>query len=368
MMDQQDNLLYKIALTHLPKVGAVLARNLVGFAGGVEAVFHQKKSQLLKIPGIGNNIANDIISSKSLKRAEAELDFITKHNIKPLFYLDQDYPLRLKRIKDAPALLYYRGTADLNAERVLAIVGTRKPTSYGINQCEKLVDHLRHMNVVVASGLAYGIDITSHRKALEVGLSTVGVMGSGLDRIYPAVHRKTASEMTQQGGLLTEFGSGTKPDRENFPMRNRIIAGMCDALVVVESDIKGGSMITAELANNYHKDVFAIPGKIGDQYSRGCNHLIKTNRAGLIEGAEDLTAIMQWKDTQAIDQVQTKLFVDLSDEENQVLELLGSNTPVSIDKILKESSYTSSELATILLNLEFQGVVKALPGKLYLRV
>ncbi|NND33001.1 MAG: DNA-protecting protein DprA [Saprospiraceae bacterium] len=367
-MTEQDDLLYKIALTHLPKVGAVLARNLVSFAGGVEAVFSQKKSQLLKIPGIGTTTANDIVNHRSLKKAESELAFITKHSIKPLFYLDQEYPIRLKRIKDAPTLLYYRGNADMNAERVLAVVGTRKPTSYGINQCEKLVDYLRNKKVLVVSGLAYGIDIVSHRKALEVGLPTIGVMGSGLDRIYPAVHRKTAREMIDHGGLLTEFGSGTKPDRENFPMRNRIIAGMCDALIVIESDIKGGSMITAELANTYHKDVFAIPGKIGDQYSRGCNHLIKTNRACLIDGGEDLAEIMQWKELRPIDQVQTKLFVDLSDEEHKVLGIMQQNCPVSIDKMLKESSYTSSELASILLNLEFQGIIKALPGKLYLRI
>jgi DNA processing protein len=367
-MDTQQDLLYKIALTHLPSVGAVLARNLVGFAGGVEAVFKQKKSHLLKIPGIGTKTAEDIVNSRSLATAEAELAFIIKHDVKALFYLDHDYPLRLKRIKDAPTLLYYKGSTDLNAQRILAIVGTRKPTSYGINQCEKLIDHFAGMDVLVLSGLAYGIDIVSHRRALEVGLPTVGVMGSGLDRVYPAVHRKTAKDMLSQGGLLTEFTSGTKPDRENFPMRNRIIAGMCDALVVVESDIKGGSMISAELANAYHKDVFAIPGKIGDQWSRGCNYLIKTNRAGLIESAEDIANLMQWRDHKPKKEVQRTLFVELSDIENQVLALLQDNIPISIDRILKEGTLTSSELASVLLNLEFQGLIKALPGKLYLRV
>lgn len=367
-MDHTQELVLKIALTHLPNVGAVLARNLVSFAGGVEAVFKQRKSDLLKIPGIGAKTAEDIVGKRSFDKAEQELAFVEKHRIKVLFYLDDDYPLRLKRIKDSPTILYYKGIADLNNQRVLSIVGTRRPTLYGISQCERIVDYLKHMGVLIVSGLAYGIDIVSHRKALDSDLPTVGVMGNGLDRVYPALHRKTARDMLESGGLLTEFGSGTKPDRENFPMRNRIIAGLCDALIVVESDIKGGSMITAEMANNYHKDVFALPGRIGDQWSRGCNYLIKTNRAALIEGPEDLVSFLQWKEDQLTKEVQRSLFVELNHNQQVIYDLVDKNIPVSIDRLFKESSLTSSELATTLLHLEFQGLVKALPGKLYIRL
>lgn len=367
-MEHSQDLLHKIALTHLPNVGAVLTRNLVSFAGGVEAVFKQKKSDLLKIPGIGVKIAEEIVRKRKFKEAEEELSFIEKHGISAHFYLDDDYPFRLKRIKDAPLLLYYKGTADLNASRILAIVGTRRPTVYGISQCEQLVDHLKKMNVLVLSGLAYGIDIVAHKRALESGLPTIGVMGSGLDRIYPALHRKTAEEMLMKGGLITEFGRGTKPDRENFPMRNRIIAGMCDALVVIESDVKGGSMITAEMANTYHKDVFAIPGRTTDQWSRGCNFLIKTNRAALMDHPEDLVAAMQWTEVAGIKEVQRSLFVDLSESEQCVYDLLDHLNPTSIDKVFKDTNFSSSELASILLNLEFMGLVRVLPGKLYLKV
>jgi DNA processing protein len=367
-MDHSQELLLKIALTHLPNVGAVLARNLVGFSGGVEAVFRQKKSELLKIPGIGIKTAEEIIHKRSFKKAEQELVFIDKHNIKTLFYLDDEYPIRLKRIKDAPVILYFKGHADLNTERILAIVGTRKPTIYGVNQCERLVEYLANRGVLIISGLAYGIDIVSHRKAVEVGLPTVGVMGSGLDLIYPALHRKTAKEMIEQGGLLTEFGNGTKPDRENFPMRNRIIAGLCDALIVIESDLKGGSMITAEMANTYHKDVYALPGRIGDQWSRGCNYLIKTNRAALIDDPEDLVNLMQWNEADGKKDVQRSLFVDLTADQQLIFNLIDHAIPVSIDKLFKESSLTSSELASTLLHLEFQGLIRALPGKLFLKV
>jgi DNA processing protein len=367
-MDHTQELILKIALTHLPNVGAVLARNLVSFAGGVEAVFRQRKSDLLKIPGIGVRTAEDIVRKRSFDQAEKELAFIEKNQIKVLFYLDDDYPVRLKRIKDAPTVLYYKGTADLNSLRILSIVGTRRPTHYGIAQCERIVDYLRNHDVLIVSGLAYGIDIVSHRKALEVHLPTVGVMGNGLDRIYPAVHRKTAHEMVDKGGLLTEFSSGTKPDRENFPMRNRIIAGLCDALIVVESDVKGGSMITAEMANTYHKDVFALPGRIGDQWSRGCNYLIKTNRAGLIDGPEDLVSLLQWKDDQRTGEVQRSLFVDLTTEQRVVYDLIDEQVPVSIDRLFKESALTSSELAATLLHLEFQGLIRTLPGKQYIRL
>ncbi len=368
MHSYNDDLLYKIALTQIPSVGGVTTRNLVSYCGGVEAVFRETRSNLQRIPGVGPLLADSIVAKNSLASAEAELDFIREHGIGVLFYLDDEFPVRLQRIKDAPALMYYKGTADLNTHQVISIVGTRKPSSYGKMQCEKLVDSLSSMDVLVISGLAYGIDITAHRKSLNVGLSTVGIMGSSFDHIYPAMHRNTANEMMQKGGILTEFGRGTLPDREHFPMRNRLIAGLCDALVVVESDIKGGSMITADLANGYHKDVFAIPGRVGDRYSKGCNYLIKSDRAHLLESGEELAEMMQWTANLPDKGIQRSIFQDLNDQELKLCEVLNCNEPVSIDKLYKEINLTASEMASLLLELEFKGVVKSLPGKLYLKV
>ncbi|MDH3243349.1 MAG: DNA-processing protein DprA [Saprospiraceae bacterium] len=364
MYDQQ--LLYKIAITHIPLVGSVLAKNVISFSGGVEAVFQQRKSSLIKIPGIGDKIADSIVKKKSFQKAEEELAFIEKHGIKAVFYLDDEYPFRLKRIKDAPVILYHKGVCDLNHPRIIGVVGTRRPSNYGRTQCEKLIEDVSGSNPLIISGLAYGIDITAHRTALKQGLATLGVMGTGLDRIYPAAHRRTASEMVDHGGLVTEFGKATEPDRENFPMRNRIIAGMCDALVVVESDRRGGSMITAEMANGYHKDVFALPGRIGDSTSKGCNFLIKTNRAHLLEGGNELAEMMQWESNPEHIVKQQSLFEDLSTSEQQIFDLLSKEVPTSIDRIYKESSLSASEIASGLLNLEFKGMLRSLPGKMYL--
>ena len=367
-MDQNE-LLYKIAITQIPKVGAVLAKNLVGFSGGVEAVFKQSRSSLMKIPGVGEKIATHILEKRTFSTAEVELEFIEKNKIQTLFYLDKDYPIRLKRIRDAPVLLYYKGTASLNAGKVLSVVGTRKPTPYGISQCQKLIESLRSLDILIVSGLAYGVDVTAHRSSIEMQLSTVGVLGSGLDRMYPASHRKVARNMiVSGGGLLTEFIHGTKPDKENFPMRNRIIAGMCDAVLVVESDLKGGSMITAEMANGYHKDVFAFPGRIGDQMSRGTNHLIKTDRAHLLESGEELCRFMQWQPTSAKTNIQPQLFQSLTSDEQLTYEVLRANEQTSIDKIYKEVSLSVSQIAAILLSLEFKGMIRSLPGKMYMVV
>ena len=364
-----DQLLYKIALTQIPMVGSVLAKTLVSFTGSPEAVFSQKKSDLLKIPGVGLKVAENIVRHQSLKPAELELEFVERRNLRLLFYLDKEYPIRLKRIKDAPVLLYCQGNVDLNVPRILSIVGTRKASNYGLNQCDQIISNLASSDVMIVSGLAYGIDIASHRKSVALGLTTVGVLGSGLDRIYPAAHRKTAQEMIEgQGALITEYGQGTKPDKENFPMRNRIIAGMCDALLVIESDIKGGSMITAEMANGYHKDVFAIPGRVGDQYSRGCNFLIKTNRAHLVETGNELADYMQWSPSQLSEPTQIKLFDELTSDEQTLYKLLQSQDQISIDRIYKEVPLTVSQIASILLNLEFKGLVRALPGKMYMTI
>lgn len=363
----ESALIYKIGLTQIPLVGSVLARNLVSYCGSVEAVFSEKKKHLLAIPGIGPGIADAIVNKHFWNVVEMELAYIEKQGVQVLFYLDDDYPYRLQRIKDAPTLLYARGNMDCNAQRTLGIVGTRKPTHYGKIQCERLIDSLKDLDVQVVSGLAYGIDATAHKKALEVSLPTIGVLGSGFSRVYPAAHKRLSEDMTLQGGLLTEFSHDTLPDREHFPMRNRIIAGLSDALVVVESDTRGGSMITAELANGYHKDVFAIPGRIGDQWSRGCNNLIKSNKAHLLDSGQTLAEYMQWTAEEPM-AVQRSLFADLNDDEQKVCSILQDNSPVSIDKFYNSFNLSASEMASLLLGLEFKGIIKSLPGKLYMIV
>jgi DNA protecting protein DprA len=314
-----EDLKFRIALTLLDGVGSVTARNLVSYCGSVEAVFKEKKKNLERIPGIGPVTAEKIVSGQPFSRAEEECAFIEKHHIKPLFYLDKDFPSRLKNCTDAPVMLYYKGTSNLNHHRMIALVGTRNASDYGKQVTEKMVEELKAYDVIIVSGLAYGIDITAHKAALKYNMETIGVLAHGLDRIYPALHKSTAEKMMEQGGLLTEYMTCTRPDRENFPQRNRIVAGMCDAVVIIEAAKTGGALITADIANSYNRDVFAVPGRTIDTYSLGCNHFIKTNKAALVESATDIAEMMQWNiaNKPAEKPKQRKLFVELSEEEKQ---------------------------------------------------
>ncbi len=363
-----ENLLYKIAITKIPKVGPVTARNLVSYCGGVEAVFQTKKSDLLKIPGIGPDTSARILNKNVLIEAEKELNFVEKNDVQTFFYLDKDYPQRLKPFQDSPVLLYYQGRSDLNHSKIVSIVGTRTPTALGKAICEEIVEGLSVFNVLIVSGLAYGVDVLTHQKCLDFNIPTIGVLGHGLTQIYPSKHKKIADKMIECGGLLTEFSSEISIEREHFPMRNRIIAGMCDALLVIETAQKGGSMISAHMANNYGKDVFAVPGRLNDKFSQGCNHLIKTHKAALIESAEDLGYIMRWDKKSENKSVQKSLFVELSEEEQQIVDLLQNVDDLSIDKLSKETRLNSSKMAEIMLDLEFKGIVKTLPGKRYFLV
>ena len=360
-----DKLIYQIGLTLIRGIGDVNGKKLVAYCGSPEAIFKESVSALLKIPGIGKSTVNSIKSQKVLDRAESEIEFINKFKITPLFYTDTDYPARLLNCEDNPLMLYYKGNADVNSQRIIAIVGTRRATNYGKSRCEEIIDDLKNRNVLVVSGLAYGIDSCAHRSSLEFGMSTIGVLGHGLDRIYPAHNRKLAEKMIDQGGLLTEFTSNTKPDRENFPKRNRIVAGMADAVLVVESDRKGGALITAEIGNSYNRDVFAVPGRIGDDYSRGCHFLIKTNRAALIESGNDIAYMMGWEDVIVKKKSQKELFINLSDEEKLIMKTILENEELAIDQITIKTKLSTSKVAASLLNLEFEGLVKSLPGKLY---
>lgn len=360
-----DQLLYQIALTKIPKIGNVKAKQLISYCGGVEAVFKATKKELLKIPNIGAVIAKNILQQKVLSEAEKEVKFIEKYDIDTFFYLDKNYPSRLKHHNDSPVMLYHKGNTELNTARTVAIIGTRKQTSRGKAICEELVEGLRDLDVLVVSGLAYGVDITAHKKCVALNIPTVGIMGHGLDRIYPPEHKNTTKEMVKNGGLLTEFTSGTKPDRENFPQRNRIIAGLSDAVIVVETAESGGSIITAHMANDYNKDVFAVPGRINDKFSIGCNRLIKTHKAALLESIDDLVYIMRW-DVQKNKTTQRTLFVELEPEERQIVELIRNQEDIDVDGIAFTTQFSTSQLSTILLTLELKGIIKPVPGKRFI--
>lgn len=359
------SLLHQIGLTLVSGVGDMLIRNLVSYCGNAEAVFHQPTSKLLKIPGIGKKIADEIQKAEVLKRAEQEIKFIEKHKIVTHFFTDASYPTRLKECADSPALLYYKGNADLNHARTISLVGTRKATDYGKQICADFIAELSSLNVLIISGLAYGIDITAHKESIKNKLPTIGVLGHGLDRIYPASHRSVAEKMVDNGGLITEFMSQTIPDRENFPKRNRIIAGLADATIVVEGQITGGALITAEIANSYNRDVFAFPGRINDEFSSGCNEMIRRNKAALINSATHFIEMMGWEQQSNLKTPQTKLFADLSKEENHLVDILKSADKIHIDELVNKSGFTQSKLASLLLGLEFKLVVKSLPGKIY---
>lgn len=363
-----DLLKYKIAISLIPKIGGHNARKLIAYCGGVKEVFMQKKSSLMKIPGIGEQLASNIINQNVIDRAEQEVEFIDKNKINHVFYLDKKFPERLKNCNDAPAILFYKGNIDFNREKVISIIGTRNATDYGIENCNKLIEGIieRNHKPIIVSGLAYGIDIAAHRAALKNGLDTIAVFAHGLDTVYPSIHSKTARQIENQGALLTEFLSKTKMDRRYFLQRNRIIAGIADATIVVESAEKGGALVTADIANSYNRDVFAFPGRIFDKYSSGCNWLIKTNKAALITGVPDLEYILGWDKTDKKQiPVQKELFVELTEDEEIVVNLLSNKGKLPIDLISLETKLPMSKISSMLLNLEFCGQVRCLPGKLY---
>lgn len=362
-----SSLLYQIALTLIPGVGPVNARKLITHVGSAEALFKEKRSNLLKIHGIGELTIDAIINNQEyFKRAEEELIFIEKNKIKTYFIEDDGYPYRLKQCADSPILLYSRGNFDLDAKHIISIVGTRKSTDYGREMCRTIIEGLIELGVVIISGLAYGIDTLAHKFALEASLTTIGVLGHGLDIIYPPTNRALAHRMVENGGLISEFMSNTKPDRENFPMRNRIIAGLSDATIVIEAGSKGGALITADIANSYNRDVFAVPGRVSDNYSEGCNTLIKTNRAALVQKADDIMYIMGWEMNESRKMpMQKSLFVDLEPDQEAIVNILKDYGESSIDRICLLSELTTSKVAFNLLNLECEGLVKSLPGRIY---
>ena len=368
MFDQ--DLMYQIGITLVKGIGNITAKQIIENLCNVSLLFTEKKHVLERISGLSRRIINEIHSPGVLKRAEKEIRFIEKSRIEPLFITEPAYPNRLKECVDAPVMLYLRGNADLNAGKVISIVGTRNATAYGKEMTDQLVRDISEYfsESLIVSGLAYGIDIAAHRASLRENLATVGILAHGLDRIYPPVHRNTAAEMINAGGLLTDFISETNPDRQNFVKRNRIVAGMSDCIVVVESAQKGGALITANIADSYNRDIFAFPGKTGDKYSEGCNLLIKNKKAALVTSADDIFREMNWSDPPEpvrMQAIQRTLFPELNPEEQRVMEVLSKAGIMQLNLLAIELDLPVSQLSVILFELEMNGLVRCKPGGMY---
>jgi DNA processing protein len=358
-----DELLYQIALTKIHRIGNVISKNLISYCGGVKPIFQKKESDLIKIPGIGPIHARSIKEFKDFASVENDIKLLEKYNIDSVYFFDENYPTRLKNIPDSPILLYKKGTIQPEPNKAVGIVGTRKITSYGRDFIAKLVEDLRNKGVTVYSGLAYGADAVAHKEAVNNNIPTVGVLAHGLDIIYPAKNKPLALEMLNSGGgLLSEYLPKTIPDKENFPTRNRIVAGLCDVVIVVESATSGGSLITADLANQYNREVMALPGYINAPYSKGCNWLIKNHKAAIIESIADLEKLMSW-DIPQKKHIQSTLFVELNEIEQRVVDIVKQNADIHIDQLLAQVEIKSGELAMTLLDLEMKNCITALPGR-----
>lgn len=360
----EDELLYRVALTMIPDLGPVRTGVLVARFGNARSVFNATFNQIASLEGIGAASAKAIEEWNGFGDAREELLFMARNDVRPIFITDPDYPARLLNCYDPPPLLYFRGSADLNHARILSIIGTRNNTEYGKQVTEQLVQALQPYHVIIASGLAFGIDSVAHKAALHCGIPTIGVLGHGLDTLYPNQNRTLAKEMIANGGLLTEFPRNTRPDRHNFPRRNRIVAGMADATVVIETASKGGSMITAELAAGYNRDVFAVPGRISDAKSAGCNLLVTQNRAILFTGADQLLETMGWNEKKKTSKKQKAMFVDLSPDEEVIVGILREAGTIAVDDLTLRSGFSSSRIAAALLRLEIENVILSLPGKI----
>jgi DNA processing protein len=368
LMSTTNDKLYQIALTLIPKIGDVLVRQLISYCGSAEQAFKTPVSKLLKIPNVGQVIAQNIQNKSVLENAWKIIQEADKQAVELLFYTDKNYPNRLKQLYDSPVLLFYKGKADLNAQKTVAIVGTRQSTEYGKQITENIIQELSIHNPLIISGLAYGIDIIAHKSCLKNNVPTIGVMASGIDLIYPYQHKNTSIQIQEIGGILTEQTFGTQPDPRFFPQRNRIIAGMADVTIVVEAAMKGGALITAEYANNYHRDVFAVPGQIGKSFSEGCNKLIKENKAQIFTGLKDVVEALNWdmETHELTKQRNIELdFSNFTEEESSVMALLHKNQEMHIDDLAWKAQIHVAKLSSLLLNLEFQGHIRSLVGKKY---
>ena len=365
IIEEHEELFYRLSLSFVPGVGNKTSRAMLEKYGSATAIFKSPLKELKNNDGITDAKVRGFVDAEVLKRGEQELNFVLKNNVRVLCIKD-NYPKRLTNCVDAPTILYYKGNADLDAAKIVAIVGTRKNTDYGHKLCEELVDRLKQVDdILIVSGLALGIDAIAHKRCVQQSIPTVGILGHGLDRIYPFTHKGLATQMEENGGILSEFASETAPERGNFPARNRIVAGMSDVTVVVESNATGGALITATMAAGYNREVAAYPGRVTDTRSAGCNELIRTNVAAMITKADDLIELMNWDTKKVRRPVQQQLFITLTPEEQTIIDLLQTRDSVHSDELFHQSGLANSMLAATLLQLEMQGLIKSLPGKLY---
>tara|TARA_R110002020_G_scaffold122487_7_gene277993 strand:- start:4910 stop:6019 length:1110 start_codon:yes stop_codon:yes gene_type:complete len=364
----KEQLVATLRLQCIPNVGDVTAKKLIAHCGNAQEVFSNKKTTLLKIEGVGSYALANLFDGKYLEAAIAEYEYILSDKVEYSYFMDKEYPLYLKHCLDAPILLFKRGHMDWGAQKCISIVGTRNMTTYGSAFCERLIADLAPLDPIIVSGFAYGVDICIHRAAVKNGLQTIGCLAHGLNQIYPKVHSRYMADVERNGGFMTEFWSSSEPERENFLKRNRIIAGMGEATIVIESAEKGGSLVTADIANGYNRDVFAVPGRTDDPYSKGCNDLIKQHKAHMITSAADLIYIMGWEldsGEGSAPLVQKKLFVELDPHEQIIHSYLQREGKQLLDTIALKCQMPVFKVSSLLINMEMKGVIRPLPGKLF---
>jgi DNA processing protein len=363
-MEEQD-LFYLLALQRIDGVGDIMAKKLLTHLGSAEAIFNTKTSQLALIDGVGSILLKNLKDKSVFEKASSELEFIKNNAINVAYFKDENYPERLKQCIDGPLILFTSGNINLQNKRIISIVGTRQITSYGSEFCRKLIEDLAPLDPIIVSGFAYGVDIVAHQLAMDHNLQTIGVLAHGLNQIYPKTHKKHVARVEQNGGFMTEFWSSANPDKENFVKRNRIVAGMSEATIVIESADRGGSLITANMANDYNRDVFAVPGRVTDKYSQGCNNLIKTQKANVLTSAADLVYILNWDIQKESKPVQKQLFVTLDNDEQKVYNYLLQTGKELMDIIALRCDFPIHKISGMLLNMELKGVIRPLPGKLF---
>ncbi|HEY4617869.1 MAG TPA: DNA-processing protein DprA [Flavobacterium sp.] len=363
-MTEQD-LFYLLSLKRIDGVGDIMAKKLLTHCGSAEAVFKTKTSQLAAIDGVGSMLMKSLKDKSVFEKANLELEFIKSNDINAVYFQEEKYPDRLKHCIDGPLLLFTSGNIDLKNRKIITIVGTRQITSYGTEFCRKLIEDIAPLDPIIVSGFAYGVDIVAHQLAMEYNLQTIGVLAHGLNQIYPKMHKRYVGKMEENGGFMTEFWSSSNPDKENFVRRNRIVAGMSEATIVIESADRGGSLITANMANDYNRDVFAVPGRVTDKYSQGCNNLIKTQKANVLTSAADLVYILNWDIQKETKPVQKQLFVTLEDDEQKVYDYLLKTGKELMDIIALRCDFPIYKISGMLLNMELKGVVRPLPGKMF---
>ena len=360
-----EELYHILALLKVDGVGDIIAKKLISHFGSAQEVFKSNASKLISIDGIGSVMLKNLKDKLVFLKAEQELKFIKDNNINTSYYLDENYPEKLKHCIDGPVLLFTSGNINLKNKKIISIVGTRQITSYGTEFCKKLIADLAPLDPIIVSGFAYGVDIVAHQAAMEHNLQTIGVVAHGLNQVYPKTHKKYVAKIEENGGFITEFWSTSQPEKENFVKRNRIVAGISEATIVIESAEKGGSLITATMANDYNRDVFAVPGRTSDKYSHGCNNLIKTQKANLLTSAADLVYILNWEIEKPTKSIQKQMFVTLDVDEQKVYDFLQKNGKELMDLIALECGFPIYRISGLLLNMELKGVIRPLPGKLF---